>query len=467
MSRNEKTPPANEGRLNKATGNRDETGTTRVIHRWNFAEILAELLAVFTGAPVTLALPTFPQKLDWSPLAVLPRATLATLGLNVVVIGAADAHETADPDVSTVEDLVFTAYLGHEIRPRWVTDYLGDPPDGDGGNGGGGLPPAPEPNGPTAPSSDPVAEGYAGRGWLDVFPLPAGQKSPPPVGLTGGAGVWTDEQRAGLTFAPGCNYGLRAPAGVIAIDVDDYAKGSTIKSGATTLAELEAKLGALPPTWRTSARGAANPSGQRWFRVPALNHYESSAGRDVEVIHRHHRYAVLPPSNHPEGGRYEWISPDGQVLGAVPLVGRLPELPAAWVDYLTASRPPVPGSTPEGRQRATRRLSDMHRDHRDGDATRGAPNGKTRAFMSYIPQKFDRGTSRYDSMVGLFWEAARRDAETDSAAPEVQTHEGIWDALEEISAEYRRRVGDDRSPGAVEGEIHRAMVGAFAKVRGA
>lgn len=464
MSQNKKTAPANEGRL---IGNRDATDTTMIPHRGNFAECLREVLDGFAGAPVELTLPTFPEKLDWSPVVVLPRDTPATLAPTAVVIGATDAHEAALPEVSTVEDLVFSAYLGHAVRPRWATDYLGLPPDGNDGPGSGGIAPAPEPVSPTptgAPGADPVAEAYAGRGWLDVFGLPAGQKSPPPVGLTGGVGLWTEEQRAALTFAPGCNYGLRAPAGVIAIDVDDYAKGSTVKSGARTVAELEAKLGPLPPTWRTSARGADNPSGQRWFRVPAINHYESSAGRDVEVIHRGHRYAVIPPSVHPEGGRYSWISADGGLAEEVPLPTRLPELPAKWVDYLTSSRPPVPGATAQGIAKATRKLSQMHRDWNGTKEIDGTVNGKTKAFMSYIPRKFDRGTSRYDSMVGLFWEAARRDSEVFEGA---RVHHGIVVALDAIADEYRRRVGDDRRPGVVEGEIHRAMVGAFAKVLGA
>lgn len=444
MSENAATPSANEG--GRQTDD-DRTVLSTVPHRGNFPEVLRAALAEFDGTTaVTVALPCPPEKLDWAPLAALDPDTPATLELTAVTIGA--HGPLGDPAAASVEGVIFTAYLGHIERPRWVTDYLGVAPDGQ------------------EPEKDPVAEAYAGRGWLDVFPLPAGQKAPPPVGLTGGVGMWTDDQRAALAFAKGGNYGLRAPAGVIAIDVDHYTKGATEKSGARTIAELEAKLGALPPTWRTSSRGADNPSGQRWFRVPALRHYESSAGRDVEVIHRHHRYAVIPPSNHPEGGRYSWIAPDGTLTTEIPLSPRLPELPAAWADYLTTTREPVGGATPAGIAKATRKLSDLYRDSTSAEPVHGFANDRTRAFISHIPGKFDRGTSRYDSMVGLFWEAAKRSQEVDHRNGQTETHGGMWTALEAIADEYRRRVGTDRPSGIVEGEIHRAMVGAFAKVQG-
>ncbi len=47
----------------------------------------------------------------------------------------------------------------------------------------------------------------------------------------------------------GGNVGLRLPECVLGIDVDAYAG----KSGAATLAEAEARLGALPLTWRSTA----------------------------------------------------------------------------------------------------------------------------------------------------------------------------------------------------------------------
>ncbi|WP_411815626.1 bifunctional DNA primase/polymerase [Gordonia sp. SND2] len=400
---------------------------------------------------VTLQVPmTSPrEKLDWSPLTTLPRG--ATVVDGTLCRGGQAA-------VLSVQDFVFETYLGHEIRPRWVTDYLGLAPDDDSDGSGGVATPVPDPE-PVPPTTapDPAAEAYAARGWLDVFPLPAARKAPPPTGLTGRRAPWTDTERAALVFPSGCNYGMRTPAGLLAIDVDHYDG----KTGAVTLADLEAKLGPLPSTWRVTSHGAANPSGQRWYRVPSVAEYESAAGKDIEVIHRNHRYSVLPPSVHPKGGRYAWISPDGKVTEDLPLVTRIPELPAKWADYLTSTRPPVPGSTPAGIVRATAELDRMHRDWLSDTPIDGTVNAKTKAFISYIPGAFDRGTSRYDTMVRLFWEAAKRNAEEFDGA---RVHQGMVSALEAIAQTYRERVGEDRRPGVVEGEIHRAMVGAFAKV---
>jgi hypothetical protein len=56
----------------------------------------------------------------------------------------------------------------------------------------------------------------------------------------------------------------------------------------------------------------------------------------VEVIQHTHRYAVVPPSIHPNGGQYRWITPDGEVVtdGRIPAPDDLPQLPEAWVDHI-------------------------------------------------------------------------------------------------------------------------------------
>lgn len=186
---------------------------------------------------------------------------------------------------------------------------------------------------------------YAELGW-SAFPLPSGRKAPPPAGLTGRAGRdATSADVAGwLATQPEANIGLRMPAGVVALDVDEHDE----RHGAATIAVLEAELGPLPPTFVCSARPW--PAGHRYYRVPEHVELVDSAGPNVDVIQRHHRYAVVWPSTHPETGSvYQWCDPDG-VLCAPPAPEDLPELPAAWVDKLRTDRPaqPAPAQEPAG-----------------------------------------------------------------------------------------------------------------------
>jgi hypothetical protein len=176
------------------------------------------------------------------------------------------------------------------------------------------------------------AQTYRGRGWPS-FPLPPGSKYPPPPGFTGHDGVdatkaqitaWSAEPEHG-------NIGLRMPAGVIGIDVDQYDG----KTGMSTLAELEAEHGALPPTYSATARDWSTGSRIRFYQVPPGRMWEESAGKDIEIIQRGHRYAVAPPSVHPKTGTiYAWYDPDGQPCTSVPHVPRLAFLPDAWVNLL-------------------------------------------------------------------------------------------------------------------------------------
>ncbi|WP_073880391.1 AAA family ATPase [Mycobacterium paraffinicum] len=133
------------------------------------------------------------------------------------------------------------------------------------------------------------------------------------------------------------NLGIRCPLGVVGIDVDAYDG----KRGLTTLAECEAKWGALPPPYMTTARD--DGSGIRWYRVPVgWTGHDPKAGDDtdghIELIQRHHRYAVVPPSEHASGSDYRLYGPDGNEIapGILPPPSELPELPQRWLDGLTS-----------------------------------------------------------------------------------------------------------------------------------
>ena len=176
---------------------------------------------------------------------------------------------------------------------------------------------------------------YVSAGWIGVLPLPAREKKSPPTGYTGDAGeypdvVALDDWRASRAAG---NIGLRMAADVIGIDVDAYGD----KPGAETFARLAVELGALPDTWCSTSRDDGI-SGIRFYRLAQpLKLIGSLPG--IEIIQRHHRYAVVAPSIHPEGGReYRWIGPGGEVGDLVPEVDELPYLPDAWVEHLRADK---------------------------------------------------------------------------------------------------------------------------------
>lgn len=189
-----------------------------------------------------------------------------------------------------------------------------------------------------------TAQLYVDAGWPVPFPLPVGRKHPPPDGTTGQHGrdiEWTPGTEIDPWHDAEGNYGLRMPDGVIGLDVDVYGD----KHGDRVIEGLEAELGPLPAGPWSSSR--AWPSGIRFYRVPAGLRFRGAIPGGVEVIQRHHRYAVVWPSV-VEGRAYRWHGPDGDDDRPVSL-SELPELPEAWVRWLQqgASDATGPAGTPE------------------------------------------------------------------------------------------------------------------------
>lgn len=199
---------------------------------------------------------------------------------------------------------------------------------------------------------------YRKAGWSGVLPLPAGQKTPPPRGWTGwespdpsaaDSHTWATESPTvgGVDYRGTSQLALRMPATVVGLDVDHYG----VKHGKDTMAEAERRWGVLPLGPHSSARGDG-PSAIWFFQVPrgaalrTLIKFPELGLGHVEVIQRHHRYAVAWPSTHPDTGQqYRWYGkPEAAPVGEdgiwIPNVADLPDLPAAWLEALAGADEP-------------------------------------------------------------------------------------------------------------------------------
>jgi hypothetical protein len=169
-----------------------------------------------------------------------------------------------------------------------------------------------------------------------VLPLPPGRKERPPDGFTGGFDVDPSEAqvRRWIEGQPDGNAALRLPAGFVGLDVDDYdGKGG----GATWRAHL-ARCGPLPKTW-TIVNREDGVSGTRLYRADTTGPLRGVlAGGGVDVIHRGHRYIVLPLSLHPDGRTYCLVDSSWQCTSVVPAPADIPVLPESWQDALLRAR---------------------------------------------------------------------------------------------------------------------------------
>ena len=189
------------------------------------------------------------------------------------------------------------------------------------------------------PDTEACARLLLSKGW-NPFPLPAGQKKPPPDGITGYRGrdvTAADVDRWDWTG----NIGLRVPADVIGVDVDSY-------KGADLGALAKAAGVDLPATiWSTSRDDG---SGIAFFRVPVGTTLKANPAEAIEIIQTGHRYAVTWPSIHPDTGRmYEWVDESSlEVLDTPPDIDDLPELPFQWIEHLFAVKgPTAQAATPQ------------------------------------------------------------------------------------------------------------------------
>ena len=196
----------------------------------------------------------------------------------------------------------------------------------------------------------------------EPIPLEPAGKRPLPREWQTLRGLSTEDLAALFEQHPGCNVGVLTGAGLVVIDLDE--KNGV--SGGAALAELQARLGPLPPTARVST-----PTGgsHLYYRCDAaIRNSAGKLGPGVDVRGEGGQ-VVAPPSRVP-AGEYEWGVARGMVERDF-----LPALPPRWVQALLdlqAERPAAPAQ-PAGRERIVT------------DEGREAGKRRARAYLAAMP----------------------------------------------------------------------------------
>lgn len=310
-----------------------------------------------------------------------------------------------------------------------------------------------------------LALAEAGYGPL---PLPHASKKSPPAGWTGatanllGYADWLEYVTQHPTWD---NLGVRIPAGVVVLDVDDYDG----KSGKATW-QLLNEGDPFPLTVVTSARLDTHPeSGHRWYRLP--DGYDQAgcwgAHDGVETLRLGHRYSMAPGSLHPSGATYQAVDRrTGEVLDRLPAVGDLPVLsPAQAARLMTAT---APWARP-GQRRPTGGHESPSGGERTG-AAHEAPGDPTRAsrraarpctYMAGVSERavadIATGGSRHDRMTRATYALLSADAEG---------HAGLLASLGSVRDAFVAAVSPDRDGGEDEAraEFKRAVQDARPKI---
>lgn len=170
---------------------------------------------------------------------------------------------------------------------------------------------------------------YLTAGWASPLPLPPRSKFAPPKGFTGRSGGIPTEEDFITWVSRGGNIALRMPDTIVGFDIDAY--GS--KVGKKTFDELVDKLGELPATWASSRHEDIQNGRTLLFTVPAGLAFISGF-KDIDIIQSGHRYLTAPPSIHPSGAVYRWITPGGFESQRFPEVDEIPSLPEAWLNEI-------------------------------------------------------------------------------------------------------------------------------------
>lgn len=330
-----------------------------------------------------------------------------------------------------------------------------------------------------------VAAPWRAAGWIGTIPLPHKAKNPPPTGWTGrSAGFPDDEQIRAWDDNPAyrCpNIGLHLgwtvvidgiEYEVVGIDVDHYFDGDKRKLGGDQLAELEQQLGALPPTWVSTARARNDDgtdrddwvSGIRFYLVPRGLAFRGQVAKDIEVIQKNHRFAAVWPSFNPKTSTtYRLYSPTqwaehGQAVNgdAIPQPSALPMLPARWVDYLTNGKIPDDGQ-PIDMDSSVDEIEAWVLDQFN-DGSEDAACTKIIAVVKKWKRHITDEATSHDKVRNAHWEIINSGAEGcpgwSWAMSEIDRH---W--IEDVMSRSKRSVTEMR------GEMFRSRINAQRKVK--
>jgi putative DNA primase/helicase len=297
-----------------------------------------------------------------------------------------------------------------------------------------------------------AAEDYLRAGYMPI-PLPAGHKAPPPAGVPNDIAYSEDQLNAWLngdyTFKDKArkdtgpkNIGSIVPDGVVVFDIDG-------EPGQETLTELEEKLGPLPPTW-LSFRG--NPDRYHlWFSCPEGLVWPGKLGTGLDIIYRHYRYMVMPPSIHPDGGQYRWANLRKGTLRAsgsyLPEIDEFADLPESWLVL----------ANPDGYVHRERAQIDSRLWVREHGKGKPCSQMKKVALLhvTSIRKHADLG-GMHDAMVNAVWALMSEMS---------QGHAGGYKALAKIKKTFLAQADESgrRKPGDAEEEWSRACIGAAEK----
>lgn len=187
---------------------------------------------------------------------------------------------------------------------------------------------------------------YHAAGWRGIIPIGRGpqQKSPPPRGYTGYAGldpsvpdIYAWAEQAEGTY----NIGLHLPIGVYVLDIDQR------NGGGAGLFEVEARAGmAFPPTISNTSHGRNSGTRHLFYRadLPPGRVWRDHPADGLDSLHVGHRYAMVAPSLHPNGNECRWYGADLSPLTAPPSPGDLTVLPAALIEACSQPGEPLEGN---------------------------------------------------------------------------------------------------------------------------
>lgn len=307
-----------------------------------------------------------------------------------------------------------------------------------------------------------ASKSYAEAGWRPL-PLPAKRKSSPPEDWTGSVKKHSAEMPSMARLAewakeyPNGNIAISPPKGVIGIDVDAY----EAKAGAATFTAAAEAWGELPNTWMSTSRPEPDSapmhlgmvSGIRWFRIPEGLAWPGKLpqGGGVELIRWDHRYAVVAPSIHPEGGEYVWIAP-GETAPSedFPEPESLPSMLSSWVEGLTGGKTWVKRSEIEmDDSEVLTWIEDR------GEFSCCAVMDRTvRRHLDLLRHSGGDGGA-HERMTDGVW-AVLGDAQSG--------HKGVGKALERLKKAFWEASKDRRSSGEAASEWKRALAGGVSKV---